>query len=327
MSKKIKDDLDEALKLYSAAMPQYIQKKTVDNYCTFIRTIQSALSSSQKVDIIKDWITPNLDKPNALDILKTDFDTTFSGKANIGSYKTSVCKSAIISLGKFLFGQYNANLYLNIGNGLDDVACQLVAQNAIFCKVEIADKIKIGELGSRENRGKGNDYFSWYCCYYQRKPQQVQKKGQACSIPSGQPDPCGQGIYKLDDNTYANHAIKYAIIEGLPEFLKAKHTDFNDYMACHIWGTTCYNYLYHTSVFNIVLLPKSIAGLSDFNEAVMKLLQYEAARRFGVYPAAAYPLGQQPERPENYSNFDKFWRQQDEHALAQAKNITKFKAL
>lgn len=225
-------------------------------------------------------------------------------------------------MAKFLFGFYQGNLILSLDPCSDKLACELVAKNALFCTIDVAEKVKIGELGSKENKEKGgNNYYSWYCCAYQRKTGKKQKMYQQEKIAAGAPDPLGLGCYKYDGNTMANLAIKTAIIAGLPKFLA--NGKFTDYMACHIWDRTCYNYLYHTSVINLVLLPSSIAGLSDYNDAVKELLQYEAARRFGCYPATATP----PKQPKFYARLHKLWRQSDEHQKAEQKNITTFKAI
>ena len=88
-------------------------------------------------------------------------------------------------------------------------------------------------------------------------------------------------------------------------------------MACHIWDKSCYDYRYHTSVFNLVLLPKSVGGLSDYCDAVKEILQYEAAMRFGVYPDG-YSYAMSPATQKIYAKLHNEWRQPDEHQIALA---------
>lgn len=93
---------------------------------------------------------------------------------------------------------------------------------------------------------------------------------------------------RLDDNTYANTAIKRAL--GLP---RAKIVGYH---ACHIWPLTCYDARYHTAVANLVLLPSPLAGLTDFDPEVAAALQYRAFELYGWHPE-----GQEvPRRPDPY---------------------------
>lgn len=92
-------------------------------------------------------------------------------------------------------------------------------------------------------------------------------------------------MVKLDDNTYANKAIKSVVLAGLKHYgLDVSGIKFDRYEACHIWPGSCYNEKYHTSVANLVLLPREIAGLTDHCKAVEDLLKYEAFKRFKFKP-------------------------------------------
>ena len=93
---------------------------------------------------------------------------------------------------------------------------------------------------------------------------------------------------KIDDNTYANYAIKNAV--GI------KRTGIENYNTCHIWPNTCHNERYHTAIPNLVLIPNSIAGLSDHSEEVKKILQYRSFELYGWYPEEE----QKPAKPRNY---------------------------
>ena len=160
-------------------------------------------------------------------------------------------------------------------------------------------------MGGENN--EGNIYYSWYNCRYQRK-----KNGQTKGTTV-----IGSNVI-YDDNTMAQVAIKNAVKLSLPHL---KCVDFKDYMACHIWDKTCYDSRFHTSVFNLVLVPKAIAGLTDFNDAVKEMLQYESARRFGVYPEGT----NKPKEPKNFKRIA-VWRQQNEHDKAHFSS-RKFKEL
>lgn len=84
-----------------------------------------------------------------------------------------------------------------------------------------------------------------------------------------------EGGVRLDDNSYANLAIKRAT--GLGKSAKG-------FEACHIWPLTCYEERYHTAVANIVLLPRALAGLTDHDIEIQKALQYRAFELYGWHP-------------------------------------------
>jgi hypothetical protein len=92
---------------------------------------------------------------------------------------------------------------------------------------------------------------------------------------------------RLDDNTYANVAIKRAA--GLGKSAQG-------FEACHIWPDTCHDVRYHTAVANIVLLPRALAGLSDHAIEVQEALQYRAFELYGWYPEGMQP----PVKPDFY---------------------------
>lgn len=92
---------------------------------------------------------------------------------------------------------------------------------------------------------------------------------------------------RLDDNSYANLAIKRAA--GLGKFAQG-------FEACHIWPRTCYDERYHTAVANIVLLPRALAGLSDHDDGVNRVLQYRAFELYQWWPEGM----SEPVKPECY---------------------------
>ena len=276
--------------------------------------------------ILEDWVLPQIKKSSqssALEFVEKVLDelnNVFGSVQNIGPYKKSDCRSALISFTKFVLGQYKADLYLTLDQGSDEANCRIIARNALFCTVEVAEKIKDGEFGSKFNKmhqggaQKGNKYYSWFCYGFQRMAN-GQKRRTTIVIPQGSPDPESILEYVLDDNSKANEAIKKAVIAGLPNWMKGSFYDFDNYMACHIWDKTCYDYRFHTSVFNIVLLPTPIGGLTDYCAAVNELLQYESAMRFGVYPeGCSYLMSRNTTRI--YNKLHGEWRQPKEHEIA-----------
>jgi hypothetical protein len=122
----------------------------------------------------------------------------------------------------------------------------------------------------------------------------LQDTGSAAVFPKvrrarGQGEQRGQIVdgVQLDDNTYANIAIKRAA--GLGKSAKGFET-------CHIWPRTCYDERYHTAIANIVLLPRALAGLSDHDIEIQKALQYRAFELYEWYPEGM----PQPVKPEFY---------------------------
>lgn len=240
-------------------------KGTIENYTSHLTQI----NDGNKNNIIT-WLEGVKHDKNPIKSLCDRYDEQCSN---------SNWKSALILLGKFVFGKINAQVNLasvSIKN-FDQMACKLVAQSAIFCSKEVFENVKIGKLGSSKYNKDGNDEGAWYGHKYRRANANEERRGN---------DP-NDTTATLDDNTYANKAIKYAICEDLKKYgISVSINDFskNEFEACHIWDETCYNKKYHTSVANLVLLPRSLASLTDHCDAVKKLLQYEAWERFKFKP-------------------------------------------
>jgi len=100
----------------------------------------------------------------------------------------------------------------------------------------------------------------------------------------------GQRIGKLllDDNTYANNAIKRA--------LGIARADLRGFETCHIWPLTCYNEQYHTAIANLVLIPRALAALTDHDSGVSAALQFRAYELFNWHPTES----PNPACPDNY---------------------------
>jgi hypothetical protein len=99
---------------------------------------------------------------------------------------------------------------------------------------------------------------------------------------------------RLDDNSGPNQAIKKAI--GLaPGRVKGFET-------CHLWPGTAYDERYHTVIANLVLLPRSLAGLSDHAPEIQAILQYRSFELYSWHPAEV----EAPAKPEGYPSC---WRE------------------
>ncbi len=81
---------------------------------------------------------------------------------------------------------------------------------------------------------------------------------------------------RLDDNTYANNAIKWAIGVG--------RKNIRGYETCHIWEDTCYDERYHTVIANLVLLPRPLAALTDHYAPTQNILKYRAYELYKWHP-------------------------------------------
>lgn len=92
----------------------------------------------------------------------------------------------------------------------------------------------------------------------------------------------------LDDNTFANTYIKAAI--GL------SRGQVIGYETCHVWPLTCYHPAHHTTIANLVLLPRALAGVTDHNKQVRSVLQYRSYELYGFYPAEV----DEPTKPPQY---------------------------
>lgn len=268
----------------------YVSRCITDNtnsqksYVSYVKSLDKANDG-----LTFEWLKNAVANEEPITYLSAAFDEYF--KNNPDKTPQNQWKTGLKRLGDFICGFTHSATNLHSIKNFDSIACELVAQSAIFCPKEIFEMVKNGELGSRENEGVGNIYGSWYNCKYQRA-KHFQKRGEKC------------GDITFDDNTYANNAIKLAVLKGLEKY--CIHGNFRQifkgFETCHIWPDTCYDARYHTSVANVVLLPREIAGLTDHCQAVEDLLKYEAWKRFRFKPDEE----EAPQRPKNYSKI--IWR-------------------
>lgn len=256
------------------------------SYVSYVKSLDKT-NEGQTYQWLKDAVA--CDTP--IERLSDTFDEYFDKhpeKAPQTQWKTGLKR-----LGDFICGFTDSSTNLHSIKDFDYIACNLVAQSAIFCSVEVFEKVKSGELGGKENIGRGNEFGAWFHYTFQRA-KHFEKRGEY-----------KDEVVRFDDNTQANSAIKTAILKGLDKYgiHGNSRQSFKGFEACHIWPDTCYDARYHTSVANIVLLPREIAGLTDHCDAVEELLKYEAWKRFGFKPAEE----EIPQRPKNYSKIK--WRQ------------------
>lgn len=312
MSKqKINQNLECILKEYKSIFCN--GTGTSSSFASRIRAIERSLMQNN-VSLL-DWLNLAMSEEDSYQKAIELWDEA-APKASTQTVDKS-WKAAYHKLVLFVLGQYDADLYMALCDKHNDLElCKLVARHALFCTIEVADDVKNGKLGSKENKNNGgNDYFSWFDCKFQRKQGKNQQRGGNVTDAQGNNIQFHNHEVIFDDNTQANLAIKNAINEGLKRLgIKLRDAKFDGYMACHVWDDSCHDYHFHTSVFNLVLLPKSIGGLSDYNNAVKHLLQYESAMRFGVYPEKY----KSPKPPKYYKEVDSLWRQPEEHKQAKA---------
>ena len=288
----MENNLEKILRDYEAYLSRCatVNSKSQKSYLSYVRSLDKA-NEGQTCE----WLEKAIVTEEPINSLAQSFEEYFS--AHPGMNTQPQWKTGLMRLGDFVCGITNSSINLksiNIKN-FDLFACQLVAQSAVFCSKEIFDKVKNGDEGSVENKKQGgNEFGAWY--HYTVKRTKEAKKGGFDA----------EGV-RLDDNTYANRAIKTAVLKGLKHYgiYTASKSLFRGYEACHIWPETCYDARYHTCVGNIVLLPREVAGLTDHCQAVKELLKYEAWERFRFKPAGE----EIPAKPKYYSEI--VWRNQE----------------
>ena len=264
----------------------YVCSSVTDNpgsqksYVSYVKTLDKVNGGETY-----EWLRSALNTSSPKQHLSECFDKYFECHTEV--QPQSQWKTGLLHLGDFIFGFTDSNINLHSIRNFDTIACKLVAQSAVFCTKEVFEMVKRGEAGARENLGVGNEFGAWYHYTFQRA-RHNEKRGEY-----------KDDVVRFDDNTHANTAIKTAVLKGLSKYgiHGSSKQIFNGFEACHIWPNTCYDARYHTSVANIVLLPREIAGMTDHCEAVEELLKYEAWKRFGFKPVEE----DVPQRPKNYN--------------------------
>ena len=283
--KPMKTTLSESFETLLVDFAQYLtgiidNENSRKSYISYVRTLHRVNNGCTM-----DWLGEAVVAEQPIKFLSSRFDEYFENVPDVqpqSQWKTGLCR-----LGEFVCGFTDSSTNLHSIKNFDSLACELIAQSAIFCSKEVFDKVKAGELGSKENLGVGNEFGAWYHYTLQRARHDEKRREYK------------DAVVRFDDNTYANTAIKTAVLKGLSHYgiHGGSKQLFRGFEVCHIWPETCYDARYHTSVGNLVLLPREIAGLTDHCMAVEELLKYEAWKRFGFKPAEA----EVPAKPKNYN--------------------------
>jgi hypothetical protein len=139
--------------------------------------------------------------------------------------------------------------------------------------------------------------------------RQLRSSGSAAVYPGVRRAKSGQGEKRgvkngvgLDDNTYANNAIKAA--------LGMHRTQIVGFECCHIWSGTCYDDRYHTAIANLVLIPRALASLTDHDASIQAALKYRAFELYDWHPDDQSPPSKPLNYPENWlePQPDPLWR-------------------
>ena len=265
-----------------------------------------------------EWIFPGGKPANSVADVIAEFNTFYKNNNprkwrnnTLNDYRTGFTRFTEVVLGYF-----SANVWFERGLSKKRslFLCQLIADNALFASRSIVGKVSNGMLGTRGNKGNGNRYASWDYMAHARilrdQAGNAIKRGHNCIDNVVYPKICGDypalsKDVKADDNTYANQYIKKAVLASFKDRFGGLGTSlydcFRDYEACHIWDLPD-DRRYYASIANLVLLPRSIAGLSDHNNDVKDLLKYEAFQRFKFVPDGE----KEPNAPSFYKQIT--WR-------------------
>lgn len=255
-----------------------LSKNTQANYKSYLNQIDAANGG-----MTASWIKDAIQNKASVESIIAQFNqamTTVNTKSN--------WRSALKDFATCIMGIYQANVWAFSDKDLEEEMCKIIARTAIFADKGVVEKVKKGELGRKENLGKGNEWASWDNMTHVRDTRV--KNGTV--LPSG---------HIADNNNIANHAIKTAIIKSYGLNKLGNYQQFKDYEVCHIWAfpnmPECY-----ASIANLILVPRAFAQLTDHCDVVKQLLQYEANKRFGYLP----PNQQIPVKPTFYNNLK--WR-------------------
>lgn len=166
-----------------------------------------------------------------------------------------------------IIGRYDANVWLNakFSHRLNMNAYEMIAETAIFASPEI-----VFDLINK----KGHPHACWFInpYYYIRDQKNVGKPTTDCK---GRP--CVG-----DRNQKANLAIKKAIYGSCKDVAIANIGSFCNYEACHIVPNSTNNRDYYTSIPNLCLIPRAIAGLSDHFQNIIDILNYHAITLYSL---------------------------------------------
>lgn len=236
------------------------EKPTILSYVSYVKAYDK-LNGGNTVRDIMDLLDDKEDSKLLLNKAADKFNEIVKGKTlqdkTIGNYKT-----AYLDFCRVVLGRYNADIWF--GNPKVDNIYKLVAENAIFASPEVVDQLTKGTLVFDGKERPADEYACWDRQYVRDNSK---RKGEEILV--------GNKVCKADDNTQANHAIKYAVRESCPDVKFNSIRLFKNYEACHIVPKVN-NMLYFTSIPNLVLLHRALAGLTDYIKEIQDLLDYHA---------------------------------------------------
>lgn len=256
-----------------------LSKGTIDNYCTYLRTLDS-LNKGQTLNWIKEARSKSMTEKNAdydrevTEIVADTLDKFANSNSKIGKYDIGDVRSALKILTRYYMSIFDGVYTVGMNKYIsDEELAQMIAQTAIFVKPNVVRQVVNGENGY-----VANNYASADNCEHQRK-KSGQKKGGTI-IKNGI-------TIKLDDNTTPNRLLKKAIVEGM-DTTEIDWQQFRNYTVCHIWGEPYDNRAF-CSLVNLVMIPKAIYGLSDHHPVIQKILQQKSYDLFSEIPGIKFP--------------------------------------
>lgn len=237
------------------------EKPTILSYVSYVKAYDK-LNGGNTVRDIMDLLDDKEDSKLLLDKAADKFNEIVKGKTlqakTIGNYRT-----AYMDLCRVVVGRYDADVWFD--NPQTDSIYHLVAENALFASPDVVDQLTKGIFVFDGKIRPADKYACWDRQYIRDNSKHkgettIDVRGKAC---------------KADDNTQANHAIKYAVRESCPDVKIKSIRSFRNYEACHIVPKVD-NMLYFTSIPNLVLLHRALASLTDHIKDIQDLLNYHA---------------------------------------------------
>ena len=120
------------------------------SYISYVNSVDSA-NGGMTLQWLKDAAT----NADPLGELSKKFDNFFNGKPILPKTKSN-WKTGLLTLGKFVFGFNKSSINLQSIKSFDLVACQLIAQTAIFCPVHVFEAVvNIYSVKLSEEQKKG----------------------------------------------------------------------------------------------------------------------------------------------------------------------------
>lgn len=260
---------------YYKATPKKVEYKstessTVASYVSYVKSydkLNDGNTCGDILNLLKFDETTNggnngADKADWVEYARGRFEEVVRDKGlqakTIGNYRT-----AYMDLCRVVVGRYDADVWFD--NPQTDSIYHLVAENALFASPDVVDQLTKGIFVFDGKIRPADKYACWDRQYIRDNSKHkgettIDVRGKEC---------------KADDNTQANHAIKYAVRESCPDVKIKSIRSFRNYEACHIVPKVD-NMLYFTSIPNLVLLHRALASLTDHIKDIQDLLNYHA---------------------------------------------------